>query len=297
MGRKQQPLDPAVVVNHQILADREERILAQAREIPDLGLDLKEEPAGSADDFFRDEFDRKAFGEVRAMYSKTVYGPDPLIDSFPQRLALIERMGLHDYAEMMRREIHNKGAAAMPDPSLRAALAGAINKFGTEQVADAFADRIMRIPSRVVHYEADDEVDVEVSGSRVMADIINRYSRPGMSYKFLSERIMQTLTQRGYEIVKDERGDPVRCGTLILGEIRESVVQRRREHQKREAAAAVGKQVEEFEDEAMRIAHNAGAVGRGSGPLRDGDMFQTNATNNEAFLGESRPIGFHQETL
>jgi hypothetical protein len=203
MSTRNKPLDPVTAINQEILKDRYERILANAREIPDLGLDLKEEPAGSADDFFRDEFDRKAFGEVRAMYSKTVYGPDPLIDSFPQRLAVIERMGLHDYAEQMRREILTRGALAMPDPTLRAALAGAIDRFGAEKVSDAFAQRIMRIPSRVVQYEADDEVDVEVSGSRVMADIINRYSRPGMSYKFLSERIMQTLTQRGYEIVKD----------------------------------------------------------------------------------------------
>lgn len=294
--RNNVPADPAKQHNDAVLADIEVR--NAQREIPvfDLGLGLQEQPAGTADDFFRDEFDRKAFGEVGPMYSRTVYGPDPLIDNSPQRLEIIERMGLQDYAEEVKRAIIDRGAATFDEPTMRSAVGGAIRQFGAEKVATAFAARILRIPSREVYFERSDDPDLEVSGSKVMSEILRRYSRPGMAYKFLSEFLIKTKTTRGYQVVMDN-GEPVRCGTLVLGEISEAIVRRRRDHNLRRATESIDGLADQFTDTAARIAHDAGAIGVGSGPLRQGENVQNRSGSFEHLSGEIRPVGIFQETL
>lgn len=263
-------------------------------EIPDLGLDLQEEPARSADDYFRDEFDRKAFGEETPTYSRLVYGPDPLIDKSPATKAAIEKIGLLDYAEEVYRMILARGAAAMTEPHMRIAVAGAINKFGVESVATAFRKRIHAIPSRTVHYEYDRDVDVEISGSAVMSDTISQYSRPGMAYKFLSPRCIDVLGMRGYEIVKVD-GDPVKCGTLILGEIPEWKANERKRRWARESQEKVAEITDSMVGAADRIASEAGAVGKGSGALQPGEVFGPNAGGVESKLDQRRPVGFSVE--
>jgi hypothetical protein len=49
----------------------------------------------------------------------------------------------------------------------------------------------------------------------------NEYGRPGFSLKLLSEQCNDRLGRRGYQIVKDENGDPVKMGKMVLGEIPE----------------------------------------------------------------------------
>jgi hypothetical protein len=130
-----------------------------------------------------------------------------------------------------------------------------------------------------------------------MSEILNMYSRPGKSYKFLSESMVRTKTTRGYEIVKDSNGDPVRCGTLLLGEISEEVVRLRRDHNLRKAKEAYADLAGNFEETAARIAHGAGAIGVGSGPLRQGEFVQNKAGTFDHLAGQERPVGIFQESI
>lgn len=294
-SKKRVNLDPAQVANQAILADREARIEANRKPIPDLGLVIPESNADTAAEFLADEFDKRTFGAPAETIQKVVYGPDPLLDQSPAMKETIEKIGLQDYAEATRRAILSKGAMALADGVLRQGLARAIAKFGAEKVADAFADRILKIPVRTVEYELDRDVDVEIAGSRVLDDAVTKYRRPGMSYKFLSPRCIDVLGLRGYQLVKDPAGDVVKVGTLMLGEIPELTAQRRRAYYEEQSNSAIATEVARYTDEAERLAHKSGH--RGVGPLRADEVITANATETEEYLGASRPAGFSIEGI
>lgn len=293
--KKPRQIDPADASNRQVLREREKRLEAARKPIPDLGLNLKAPEPENAAEFLADEWDRKTFGDAPVTTKRISYGPDPLFDGNPKLKAQIEKYGLHDYAEATAKAIILHGATALPDAVLQAGLAKAISKFGVEKVAAAFADRIMRIPCREVEYEVDRDTDYSIVGSRVLDDAVARYGRPGMAFKFLSERCLTVLGMRGYSIVKDENGDPVKIGTLLMGEISERIAIRRREHYANEAAVAVENEVSKYEEEAERLASLAGQVGRGSGPLGRGELVTGNASETQDFVGQTRAAGFQFE--
>jgi hypothetical protein len=61
-----------------------------------------------------------------------------------------------------------------------------------------------------------------------LAQIKKDYQRPGMALKLLSDSVNDRLGRRGYQIVRDANGDPVRCGKMVVGEIPEAVAAKRR---------------------------------------------------------------------
>jgi len=139
---KKQPTpapDPARAANARILADRQGRIDEKLKEIPDLGLGLKEKEPATAGEFFAgnglDEFDKKAYGDPATTSVRWVYGPDSLIDTCPAMLATIEREGLEAYAEATRKAILTREHEAVADPIMRRGLFAAIKKFCIVQVA------------------------------------------------------------------------------------------------------------------------------------------------------------------
>ena len=224
-----------------------------------------------------------------------MYGPDKLFDGCPAMKAAIEKIGLRDYADATAGAILTKGEMAVADKLLRVGLAGAISKFGAEKVAEAFRNRILAIPCREVEYELDRASDYEIVGSKVLDEAVARYGRPGMAFRFLSERCVGVLGMRGYEIVKNEHGEPVKCGTLIMSEIPLRIAERRRQHQMELASEAIESEVEKFRDEAERLGHASRLAG--VGPLLQDELLTANATENEdsPLLGQSRPAAFTLE--
>jgi hypothetical protein len=294
--------DPARQANEKVLADRQARIDEHMKAIPDLGLDLKAEVPESAEKFFAgngmDEWDKKAFGDPARTTTRWVYGPDPLIDTCPALLAAIEKEGLDAYAEFTRAAILLKEHEAVPDPIMRRGLYAAIKKFGKEQVADAFAARILKIPARQVEYEIGDETfgDPLLLGSNALRDTVVRWgNEPGMSYKFLSQRCMDVLGLRGYVIVKDDCGDPVKAGTLYLGKIPMAVAEGRRRKYSEESEQRVKDAEEEYLVEQDRLVRGAGARAAGSRPLATGERVRATASETEALVGSELEMGVHFE--
>ena len=303
---KKAPLDPATAANQRILAERQERIEKQEVEqtlATDLGLDLKEpdpvpQDYDNASDFLRDEFDRKTFGDAYPTYTRVLYGPDPLLTSCPAMKSQIEAIGLEEYANATAEAILLREENALSDPVLRKGLRGAIAHFGKEKVAAAFRERLLKIPTRTVEVEAD-RGDVLIF-AKPMEEAVMRYGSPGMAPKFLSERCIGVLGLRGYVVVKDERGDPVKVGTLIMGEIPIRMAERRREHYARQSEDAIAEAGEQFEDNAARAIRASGSkgfsvLGRGESVRADaaGDLEDESAT--ASYLGRSRETGFHVE--
>lgn len=289
--------DPAEIANQRILADRQERIEAQKAVetfATDLGLDLKDaEPeADNPSDFLRDEWDKKTFGDAIQTYSRVVYGPDPLLISMPAMKAMIERIGLEEYARATAKAILQFEEKAVPDVLMQRGLRAAINRFGVEKVAASFAKRILDIPQRTVEVEAD-RSDAMIF-AQPMEEAVMKYGTPGMAPKFLSERCIGVLGMRGYVIVKDEKGDPVKVGTLIMGEIPLRMAEARRRHYADESEQMVRESAESFEDTAERAIREGGGRS-GVSVLSRGDRVSSNATETEAYLGQDRDTGFRVE--
>lgn len=304
MSHKKKPVaqpDPASVANARILRDRQRREEAKVAEVTlaeDLGLNLKPEPpeADNAGDFLNDEWDRKTFGDSLPTYTRIIYGPDPLLVTCPQMKATIEKIGLEEYAKVTAETILLKEEKAVPDPIMQKGLRAAIARFGVVAVAAAFSERVLKIPSRTVEVEAD-RSDAMIF-AKPMEEAVQKYGRPDMAPKFLSERCIGVLGMRGYVVVKDERGDPVKVGTLIMGEIPLRMAEARRRHYAEESNNLVQEAAEQFEDTAQRVIHEH----RGSGVsvLERGEKFRSNAAGDipddpeltSSYLGQSRETGF-----
>src|SRR5215471_6989373 len=230
--RKVKIKDPATAANEAILADIARRNEQKANEkalADDIGLNPKPQAstATNAAEFLAEEWDKKAFGNPET-YSRVVYGPDPLLDKCPEAKLRIEQIGLEAYAQSTAEAIRLKRDKAVPDPIMQRALANGIERFGLESVVNAFLERIMKIPQRTIYVETDGEDPLLLS--RPLEEAVERYGSPGMAPKFLSERCIDRFGLRGYQIVLKENGDPVKVGTLIMGEIPIHVAERRQRH-------------------------------------------------------------------
>jgi hypothetical protein len=301
--KRKPPADPAQEANRRILEDRQKRIddkKAVETLATDLGLDIKPQApeADNAADFLADEWDKKTFGDSIPTYTRVVYGPDPLLISCPAMKESIEKIGLEDYAQTTAETILLREEKAVPDPILQKGLRVAIAKFGKESVAAAFRDRILKIPQREVEVEAD-RSDAMIF-AQPLEEAVQRYGRPGMAAKFLSERCIGVLGLRGYVIVKDERGDPVKVGTLIMGEIPMRTAEARRRYYAEESNQAVRDAADQFEDNAAR-AIRQGGTGDIS-VLPRGERIHSNAAGDfedavltESYLGRERSTGFSVE--
>lgn len=298
--RRKAPIaDPAEAANKRIIADIEAREHQKESEkalANDLGLDLKPPvpEAGTAAEFLSNEWDRKNFGEQPTTYTRVIYGPDPLLHSCPQMKHLIEKLGLEEYANVTAEAIRLKQEKAVADPVMQRGLRAAIAAFGVDSVANAFVERIMKIPTRTVEVEADSE-DPLLLG-RPLEEAVERYGSPGMAPKFLSERCIKQFGMRGYVVVKKENGDPVTVGTLIMGEIPIAMAERRR----RFYAEQSNKQLRDIEGAFEDVANREIDKRSGFSVLRKDENVHADAAGDfpddpmlaGSYLGRTRGTGF-----
>ena len=64
----------------------------------------------------------------------------------------------------------------------------------------------------------------------LMKELAEKYVAPGMAPKFLSPMQIDKRGLRGYEIVKDSTGQPVKVGRMMLGQMPEAKARARKEH-------------------------------------------------------------------
>jgi hypothetical protein len=290
--------DPAQAANEKVLADRQARLDAQMKEIPDLGLGLKDEGPKDANEFFAglDTWDKQAFGNPATTTVRWVYGPSPLIDGCPHMLALVEREGLEATAELFRKTILLKQHEAVGDEILRRGIFHGIKRFGVEKVAQAFADQILQIPRKQVEYETGPEEfgDPLLLGGNVLREVVMKHgNRPGMSYRFMSERCIAVLGMRGYTLVKDEKGELAKAGTLLLAEIPAAIAAGRARHYRDQSQQLVRDAEDEYMAKTEQLLASAGRVGAGSRPLRANEVIHGNASERQELVGADLSMGIH----
>src|SRR5262249_41577748 len=99
---------------------------------------------------------------------------------------------------------------------------------------------------------------------------------------------------RGYEIVKNRvTGEPVKIGSLLMGEIPLRIAEGRRRKNAEDAREAIDREVEKFQDEAERLASESRH--KGVGPLLRDELMTANASESEGRVGQTRVAGFHLE--
>jgi hypothetical protein len=279
--------DPDAVSNAKVLADRKRRLDAEAEAAYVPPAAPRENNATEPLEFLTEEFDKKYFGEALPTIERIVYGPDPLLDD-PQFKERIERFGVLEVAEMSAKAILDKGAMSQSSPIMQAGLARGIRKFGVEAIAKAFYDRVMKIPVRtqIIEVERDDETLGDP-----LREAVQKYGSPGMAPKFMSESCIAQLSMRGYRVVRDERGDPVKVATLIMTEIPQRIADRRRKQYAEESIQDVRDSEASYQDNIERVVAEVGARGAGSGPLATGEVLTANATEEEGSLGQARAAG------
>jgi hypothetical protein len=281
--------DPSAAANRKVLADRAAREAVKPKIAP---AAPKESAATDPLEFLSDEFDRKNFGDGLPTIQRVIYGPDPLLDNadFKER---IEKFGVDEIAECSKRAILDKGAMAFTGAQMQSVIARSIKRFGVEKVAQAMYDRVKLIPVRTVEVEVDRED--EMLGNP-LKEAVNRYGTPGFAPKFMSEGCIAQLGMRGYRIVREINGDPVKVGTLIMTEIPIAIAERRERQYVEESQDNVREAQEHYAEAVDRILTEAPTAG--ARVLSAGETVSANATENESFLGQQRSAGiFNEEVL
>lgn len=82
-----------------------------------------------------------------------------------------------------------------------------------------------------------------------LKDVADRYAQPGMSPKFLSPRRLDKEGTRGFEVVRDKRGDPVKVRDMVLGHMPISKVEARNKFYRDKANAAVAEITKQYREE------------------------------------------------
>jgi len=132
-------------------------------------------------------------------------------------------------------------------------------------------DKIINAPSDLEPWEAQDP----------MKELAQRYVPPDMSPKFLDPGKCDKDGMRGFEVVKDQRGDPVKLGTLMLGQMPRERARRRNAAYQQKAADDAREIHEEFQVKQERLLGDAG--------LRPGEVL------HDVRGPESGVIGLHSE--
>lgn len=290
--------------NEAVLDQRDELIAerktAEAAQADALGLGVPAAPEPVSATEFIDEFDRRGWGagESHPTIRRIIYGPDDLVDNSPAFHDMLKTYGREGLANRYYELILAKGAEAMPDLFMRKKMSYAILKTSRQAMAEAFRNRVLRIPERSVEIDASDTPDDEVMGTRIFDELVRKYEEPGYRYGFFSKTAMDmgVAGWRGYEPVIDRQtGKPVQAGTQMMGRLPLAVWERRQVALQAEAARHLREVGEQQRQKAEALIAKAGREldvrTDGLAPLRIDEEFTPNYGETLEETGGSRRVG------
>jgi hypothetical protein len=113
--------------------------------------------------------------------------------------------------------------------------------------------------------------DMPWAGHDPFKEAVNEHREPGFSYRLLSTNVCDKRGKRGWEPVKDDKGNLVKVNSMFLGRMPVELAQERNEHYRRQGNEALIEAQERLvadQEKAIRDAGGQGAVS----PLRRGDQ-------------------------
>lgn len=116
-----------------------------------------------------------------------------------------------------------------------------------------------------------------------MKELADAHIGPGMSPRFLSPSKCDREGTRGFQVVRNEKGDPVKLGNMVLAQIPEELAQKRRQHYQDQGRQAQAKVIDEYQEQSAQLARVV--TGRPAGRTHhpDGDEGLQSVTGNEHF--------------
>jgi hypothetical protein len=94
-----------------------------------------------------------------------------------------------------------------------------------------------------------------------MQRVIDEHGEPGFAYKFLSPDVSKRLGLRGYEVVKDKDGNPVKLADLTLAKIPERIAQARQQKDAQESEQRIKETQDQYADSVARVQRDAKDLG------------------------------------
>lgn len=106
----------------------------------------------------------------------------------------------------------------------------------------------------------DDEFD-PLSESDPLRAAVKAYGRPGFANKLLSDRVCNIQGTRGYQPVMDGKGNIVKIGNMMLGEIPQALADKRQRRNVQMAEESLQTVQETFADQVEAAKRQARSVG------------------------------------
>jgi hypothetical protein len=94
-----------------------------------------------------------------------------------------------------------------------------------------------------------------------LKEVLAPYQEPGYAYKFLSDMCVRHLGMRGYEVVKDKNGDPVKYADLTVGRIPQRIADARRKKYVAESDERVKSMPAKYGDAVSELEREAKDLG------------------------------------
>jgi hypothetical protein len=120
---------------------------------------------------------------------------------------------------------------------------------------------------------------------------VDRVRKPGTKYRFLSPRVCDKASTRGWQKTLDKDGREVKVGNLFLGEMPVEMAERRNAHYREVGNDDLRKAEENYTLEQERSIRNSGS--KGLAPLRRGELLQDHRDpEHGASIGFEQTRGF-----
>lgn len=133
----------------------------------------------------------------------------------------------------------------------------------------------------------DRRADMPWAESDPFQEAVRHHETPGFTHRMLSDHVCSKRGMRGWEVVKDGKGDPVRVNKLFLGRMPKDLATKRNEHYRRRGNEALHTAHEQMQMEHEKAIRDAG--GQGISVLRRGEHFVDSRDPDR-----EGTVGFHQ---
>ena len=154
-----------------------------------------------------------------------------------------------------------------------------------EFVADEFDKKIQQRMDAMEPWQAPDP----------MQELAEAHVEPGFRARFLSDRVVQRSGTRGWEVVKNEKGDPVRLATMVLAKMPEQRAKQRNAYYQEQAREQARDAIEHYQEEQERLIRDEKAAG--VAVLKSNETVRDYQTHRVGQIGLRSVRGNSQEIL
>jgi hypothetical protein len=120
-----------------------------------------------------------------------------------------------------------------------------------------------------------------------LKEAVDQVRQPGMTYRFLDDKVLKRRGRRGWEPVLDKDGKPVEVAGMRLGAMPAEYADKRNAHYREIGNEQLANAAERYQEDQAKLIRDAGV--KGMSPLRIGETL----SDNFAHPGMRSQVGVH----